>query len=580
MKILLTSLNAKFIHANLAIRCLQSYCQKEFSSIGWREFTINDQIADIAAEIYREKAAIVAFSCYIWNIKATLAVADILKKVSPQTIIILGGPEVSYDPIEVLDQQPYVDFVVFGEGEETFHELLQSLSTTNFELANIAGLAYRKEGQVFKNQARKLINNLDLLPFPYQQDLDQLANKIIYYESSRGCPFQCQYCLSSTIEGVRLLSLDRVKKDLSIFMAAGVKQVKFVDRTFNCDRSRAFEIIKFILNQGSQTKFHFEVAADLIDSRLSDLLATAPDGILQLEIGIQSTNENTLQLVQRKMNLAQVKENVLKIGSLSHVHQHLDLIAGLPGESYSSFKNSFNEVMALKPDVLQLGFLKLLKGSGIRAKAEQYQYRYITEPPYEVLSNDSITYEEILKLKLIEDLLEKYGNSQRFKYSLSFFSSAFETPFDMYEQFAAYWVDNGYQKVAHSNEALFSIIYKFYISRVGINKLAFNELLKFDFFLHNKNARLPAFIKQKESVGFRERCWEFLKDQEKLLKFLPHYQSLPAKQIINKVHFEAFSYNIIDLIQEKSPQDNMALNETIILFDYPADKLSSWQVIF
>lgn len=568
MKIMLTSLNAKYIHSNLAIRYLNAYCHDDFPDIFIREYTINDRAEAVLGEIYKERADVVAFSCYIWNIGETLQIAANLKKVSPETIIVLGGPEVTYDPVDILSHNPYVDYIDYGEGEETFRQLLGYIKHNNVNIENILGLAYRTKGKCEKNQARPLIKDLDKIPFPYLENLKSFQNKIIYYESTRGCPFQCQYCLSSTIEGVRFFSLDRVKRDLTRFIEAGVKQVKFVDRTFNCNHQRALEIMKFLAGAPGDINFHFEVAADLIGREMLDFLATVPKGRFQFEIGIQSTNSDTLELIKRKMDLSKVKENVREIKSFGNIHQHLDLIAGLPAESYESFRNSFNEVYALKPDMLQLGFLKLLKGSGIRERAEGYGIKYTAEPPYEVLANDFLSYGKVLKLKRVEDLLERYGNSGRFKYSLPWLEGFFETTFDMYERLGNFWEERGYHLSSHKDSAIFEIIYNFFVHISRENHPVFSDLLKLDY-LRQGNLPLPKFLKRDYPQEFREKCWEFVKNSQNVTQYLPQYQEVSTKEIMKKVAFELFQYNVVDLINASpSLKKPIVPAETVLLFDY------------
>ena len=387
MKILLTSLNAKFIHSNLAIRYLKGYCEAYSSAdVAIREFTINDQIEKILASIYLEEPDVIGFSCYIWNIEETLKLASSIKQVIPRCKIILGGPEVSYDSREFMAKFPYIDFIMYGEGEETFRHFVETLENRS-DFSSVNGLVYRDGGRVIQNPPRSNMEDLDIIPFPYRDGLLGLENKIVYYETSRGCPFNCQYCLSSTIDGVRYFSLERVLDEIDFFIDRKVPQVKLVDRTFNCHPKRAKAIIEHIIRREGNTNFHFEIAAHIMDRDMLELLRKAPPGLFQLEIGVQSTNEHTLDSIQRKTDIGKIYQVVEKLHTPRNIHIHLDLIAGLPYEDYDSFADSFDDVYSMQPDNLQLGFLKLLKGSSIRQEASEHGYRYTTYAPYEVLGN-------------------------------------------------------------------------------------------------------------------------------------------------------------------------------------------------
>ena len=366
---LLIGINAKYIHTNLAIRYLKAYCNKQYQSIALKEFSINDSLDNVLKEVYCKHTHVYAFSCYIWNIDRVLKLCSNLKKLNPDAVVVLGGPEVSFDAETLITMHKYIDYIIRGEGEETFLELLQLLKSDMHNNAEILGLTYRLGNQIVSTPDRPLLQNLDIIPFPYE-DIKQLSNKIIYYETSRGCPFNCQYCLSSTLHGVRYFSMDRIKQELKQFIDLGVKQVKLVDRTFNCNKQHSLEIIKYIIKLQSKTNFHFEIGADLLDDEIIAVLATAPKDMFQFEIGVQSTNQIALREISRAMNIDKVKQNVLSLQQARNSHLHLDLIAGLPFEDFNSFGRSFDEVHQLLPDMLQLGFLKLLKGSGIRNRAK------------------------------------------------------------------------------------------------------------------------------------------------------------------------------------------------------------------
>ncbi|HHW48406.1 MAG TPA: B12-binding domain-containing radical SAM protein, partial [Clostridiaceae bacterium] len=393
MRTVLVALNSKYIHSSLAPWYLKAACGDGCGEIIVLEYTINDDIENVLGEIYSLKPDVAAFSCYIWNIGKALRLSENLKKVLPSVKIVLGGPEVSFDAEKIMEENQFIDYIITGEGEAAFKSLLTALKDLKDEpekslLSSIGSLVYRFDGNIFSNNPCELIKDLDQIPSPYTGEmLASTSDKVVYFESSRGCPFSCSYCLSSTIDGVRHFSLDRVKSELFKLIKAGVKLVKFVDRTFNCNKARAKEIFKFVIEHGENTAFHFEAAADLFDDEMIEMLSQAPSGRIQFEIGIQSTNMQTLAAVNRKSNLDRVFDNVRKLRQHGNIHLHLDLIAGLPYEDFCSFKTSFDAVYSLKPHNLQLGFLKMLKGSKIRREAYKYSYNYRSYPPYEVLGN-------------------------------------------------------------------------------------------------------------------------------------------------------------------------------------------------
>lgn len=558
MKVLLVALNARYVHSSLALRYLKSYHEKwadTENEVIIQEFTINDSIERVTAEIYKSKPDIVGFSCYIWNIVLILEIARRLKKVKEDLIILLGGPEVSFEPEKILEQYGFVDYIISGEGERAFLDFLKSFEKNN-----------QMPDKVIK---ASLIDDLGKIPFPYtDDDLKHLKDKIIYYESSRGCPFRCSYCLSSAVNGVRFMPMERVKTDLYSFIKAEVKQVKFVDRTFNCNKKRAMEIWSFLSEKAKPNmNFHFEICADLLDDEMLDFLNRVPTGLFQFEIGVQSTNVNTIRLINRSMDFEKVSASVKRIAQGENIHQHLDLIAGLPAEDYAYFRKSFNDVYKLKPERIQLGFLKLLKGSPIRRQASEFGYVYTDSPPYEVLKNNTLSYDEILRLKMIEDLLEKYYNTHRFDNALEYITGRFDTCFDFFEEFSFFWERNNLHTVSHSNEALYLLLLDFYESLFDDGSKLFKDILKFDFILHQKNYRLPERFCGPKIKNFKERCFEFLKDEENLKKHLPHYKGLTAKQIYKQVNFEPFSYDVMEVIKNKQntvPEPK----QVTILFDY------------
>ena len=573
MKVLLVSLNAKYIHTNLAIRYLKAFCEDlDDISFKIREFTINDQLHKILREVYREKADVIALSCYIWNIEETIRLVQLIKRVQSGVKIILGGPEISFNGCDWMKKIEEIDFIVKGEGEQTFYEILERLSRAT-KVSDVEGMVYRNaSGDIIENSDRKLIEDLDDIPFPYTGDLSSYKNKIIYYESSRGCPFNCQYCLSSTIRGVRFISMENAKSQLSFFIKAGVKQVKFVDRTFNCNKGRTKELLKFLIDQESKTNFHFEVAADLIDQEMLDIFKTAPIGLFQLEIGVQSTHKPTLKEIKRTNDFEKIKKVISRIKSFNNIHQHIDLIAGLPYENYPTFIKSFNDVYNIKADMLQLGFLKILKGSGIEFQKEKYGYQYTPFPPYEVLSNNDLSYGDVLKLKLVEEILEMYGNSHIFDYTIEYLiKKSYLHPFDFFESFSRFWEENNLFNKSHSQKKLYKIFID-YVKDKHINnyKILF-ELLKFDYLLSHR-APLPDFLIHASIKNYKEKSFEFLKDKDNIVKYLPEFLGQSAKKIYKHVHFEEFSIDFFEILSNEHEDINQ--NGGTLLFYFPKKQIN------
>jgi len=572
MKILLTTLNSKFIHSSLAIRYLKAVVEPmKKVDIELKEYTINMHQKDILIDLYKGNYDLIVFSTYIWNFNEITDLTKAIKKVAPKTKILLGGPEVSFLPEKEMEKNPSIDFIIFGEGEETFKEFIQRFSTNN-AYKGLKGLVYRDNGLIIKNGERALIETLDKIPFPYRDDLKDLDHRIIYYESNRGCPFNCSYCLSSTIKGVRYFSLSRVKKDMDFFLEKQVKQVKFVDRTFNVKKEHYFEIIKY-LNQKDNgvTNFHFEITASLLDQEVLDYLKTVRAGLFQLEVGVQTTNTNTLATINRGMNFSKIEETLEKIVSLENIHSHLDLIAGLPNEDYKSFLNSFDDVYALNGNKLQLGFLKVLKGSAMKENQEQYGLVYEDSPPYQIYFNKYITFDEIIILMGIEELLDIYYNSNYFKHSLEYLiKKKFMKPSRFYEAFYSYWCKNKLFKTQHSKLKKYRILLDFYNEYFETDD-KFNALLKYDYIL-NRNKKIDKLFKRIEPKGFRNKCHEFLQTQEHLMNFLPQFKNKNAKYIIKRVHFEIFEFDIKGYIE--SNYEVFIKEETTILFDYSESSLN------
>ncbi len=446
MDVLFVAVNAKYVHTNIAVRYLTGGCKAKGFDCSFAEFTINEQKDIILKKLYMADTNIYGFSCYIWNIGLVLEICKNLKKLKPQCKIVLGGPEVSFDGEKILTENEFVDFVFCGEGELLWAEFLKDIPETR---------------QVARGEK---MENMDELPFPYtDDDLKNIVEgeKLVYYETSRGCPFSCAYCLSSTTDGVRFLSFERVKTELKRFAEVGVMTVKFVDRTFNADKKRAMEIWKYCLSLPGDTCFHFEIGADLITDEAIEVLKTAPKGKFQFEIGVQTTNETTISEISRTMNFDVLSENVKILKEQTNVMLHLDLIAGLPFEDFESFKKSFDDVYRLRPHVLQLGFLKMLKGSRLRENADLYDMKFSDFAPYEIFSNKWISYPEIIILKGVEDVLERYMNSGRFCCTLKCIDGIIDSPFDFFEKLARFFDSRGFIGQGVKRITLYELLYEF-----------------------------------------------------------------------------------------------------------------------
>ncbi len=461
MKLLLTTLNSKYVHSNLAIRYLYNVVANSPFDVTLREYTINNERDYVFNEIIRDDYDIVCFSCYIWNIELINSLIEEIREAAPNIIIVVGGPEVSYDTEEYMTQNPCVDFVLRGEGEITFFNLLKSIYMEDYSFKYIKGLGYRIGKAVYINEEDDTID-FNEIPFPYET-IDFDKDKVIYYESVRGCPYNCSYCLSSIDKKIRPLNINRVRRDIGYFLMKNVKQVKFIDRTFNYYRQRALKIWDFLINNDNGvTNFHFEINGDLLNDEAVELLSHARPGMFQLEIGIQSTNPKTLKAVNRRENIYPLMYYVKKIIEAGNIHIHVDLIAGLPYEDYNSFANSFNRVYGLSADCLQLGFLKMLKGTEIRRDASKHGYKFRDNAPYEVISNNYMSALDIVKLKMVEKVFNLYGNRGGFEKSVDFLIKKLgSTPFNFYERLADFYYSRGYQDRSHSKENLYRILYEF-----------------------------------------------------------------------------------------------------------------------
>lgn len=574
MKVILSTLNSKFIHSCLAIRYLQGYVE-DLIHIDIKEYTINQNIDFIASDLYKLEPEIIGFSTYIWNLAETLKICKILKIVNPKIKIILGGPEVSFDGEKILEDNKFIDFIIYGEGEETFREFIKKTIDGNEDYDDIEGLIYFQGNKIIKNPPRPLIKDLNIIPSPYKNIGDEFENKIVYFESSRGCPFNCEFCLSSTIKGVRYFEINRVKEELNNLIEGKVRQVKFVDRTFNANKNYAMEIMSFIINKNPKDiNFHFEVTAHLLDREMLDFLSGVKEGLFQFEVGVQSTNLDTIDAIGRTTDFEKLRDITKEIKSHKNIHQHLDLIAGLPYEGYDSFRKSFNDVYEIRPEKIQLGFLKLLKGSGLRKDQEKYGFKYLDEPPYEVLENDFIKFKEIIKLKTIEDLVERYYNEGYFEHALEFIVyNHYTSPFDFYEDFSYYWEFKNYHKVSNSRNRLYEILIEFYKHKGFNNMVVFNELLRFDFIKNNKGSRIPNGI-----LGFKEDIkqsiiHEILKNEKVMEDCLEEYKELPTKKIIQDIAVETFSVNIFKIIEDGYNSTDYTIR-TDILFVYQKEVIN------
>ncbi|AEI39308.1 B12-binding domain-containing radical SAM protein [Paenibacillus mucilaginosus] len=486
--IVLSTLNAKYIHTSLALRYLKSFSEKDFPDIRIAEYTIKDPAMNIVMDLYQKQPDVVGFSCYIWNIEETIVVVSMLKKIMPQVTVVLGGPEVSYDTEYWMNRIPEVDFIVVGEGEETFHHLLTELSGSR-SFYSVFGTAYRKEGRVIINPPRPKLD-LNAIPSPHRfpEDIASLANRVVYFETSRGCPFSCQFCLSSIEVGVRYFDIDRTKSDLLYLIDSGAKLIKFVDRTFNIKRDYAMDMFQFLIENHRGCVFQFEITADIMRPEVLDYLAEhAPPGIFRFEIGVQSTNDLTNSLVKRRQNFTKLTRTVTKVKESGKIDQHLDLIAGLPEEDYNSFRKTFNDVFELGPEELQLGFLKMLRGTGMRHDAEKYGYIYMDHAPYEILGNDILPFSDLVRIKRVEDVLEKYWNAHRMDYTVGYLiRREFASAFDFFQEFGDYWEARGWQKIGHQLEDLFTRLHAFLKDR-GTKELQVIEgLMKLDYYGNHK----------------------------------------------------------------------------------------------
>lgn len=515
MKILLVACNAKYIHSNLAVYDLQAYASDYADHIVLKEYTINQQKDDIMRDIYLEHPDVVCVSCYIWNLSFVKELMADLIKILPGADFWAGGPEVSYDAEKFLTENSEFKGVMVGEGEETFKELAGHYVEKNPQnLKNMTGICYRDGDQIIHNGWRQIMD-LSSIPFIYK-DLSEFKNRIIYYESSRGCPFSCSYCLSSIDKKLRFRDTETVKKELQFFIDNKVPQVKFVDRTFNCKHDHAMAIWKYINeHDNGVTNFHFEISADLLREEELQEMSTMRPGLIQLEIGVQSTNPDTIKAIHRTMDFEKLKGIVDRIHSFGNIHQHLDLIAGLPYEDYDSFRHSFNDVYALKPQQLQLGFLKVLKGSHMMEMCKEYGIVYKTQEPYEVLSTKWLDYDHVLKLKTVENMVEVYYNSGQFQNTLEYLENFFPDAFSIYERLGSFYMEKGYGDVSHTRMRRYEILLEFLEDVPEISMDQVKDQMVYDLYLRENLKSRPGFVRDQKP--FERQVWDFRK-REKVAK--------------------------------------------------------------
>lgn len=574
MKVIASTLNAKYIHTNIAIRYLKAYAQPEFD-VELAEYTIKDPVMNIVTDLVRKKPDVIGFSCYIWNIEETIKVIKMIKKIDPSIHIAVGGPEVTYDVADWMNNIKEFDYIVIGEGEETFKQLLTELNGT-MNMENVHGLAFRENGQVRINPQR---NKLDLRelpsPFRFEEDIPHLSKRVTYIETSRGCPFSCQFCLSSIEVGVRYFDREKIKDDIRYLMKNGAKTLKFVDRTFNISRSYALEMFQFLIDEHLPgTVFQFEITADIMRPEVIEFLnKEAPAGLFRFEIGVQSTNDYTNELVMRKQNFDKLCRTVTMVKDGGKIDQHLDLIAGLPEEDYDSFKRTFNDVFAMRPEELQLGFLKMLRGTGLRLRAEDHQYIYMDHSPYEILGNNVLSFDDIIRIKQVEDVLEKYWNDHRMDATVEYLvTKVFPTPFDFFQEFGSYWEKKGWSRIGHQLEDLFKRLFEFLQSKEIADLDIAEGLMKFDYISKQKYKPRkpwwqPSFEKSERSKLYQSLLENPIQLGESFLSLQLNEKEIYKHTLSERLSFDIEQY-IKDGIIEKSDSVLLAY------FDSSTEKVS------
>ena len=591
MKALLVAVNAKYIHSNLGIYSIRAYGLAHgipASCLEIAEYTINQNPEEILADIYRRKPELIGFSCYIWNIREIMDLAVELHKVMPELPIWFGGPEVSYHAVTFVQEHPWLTGIMVGEGEETFLELYRAYECGT-ELEDVAGLVYRMERDLSKNADKNESPNMeratvesicspqeiiqtvsrpklpmDALVFPYE-DMEGLEHRIVYYETSRGCPFGCSYCLSSTDRQVRLRSMELVEQELQFFLDHQVPQVKFVDRTFNCQREHTMAIWNYIYeHDNGVTNFHFELSADLLTDEEIAYVSQFRPGLLQFEIGVQSTNVDTMKAINRVCDLQHLGDRVARIYVGRNIHQHLDLIAGLPYEDYASFRNSYNDVHSMKPDQLQLGFLKLLQGSPMEGKQEEYGIICQDRPPYEVLYTPWLSYDDVLRLKQVEAMTEQYYNSQQFEASRRYMESLFPTPFDFYQSLGTYYHEMAELGVHRSRIQNYEILLDFLATCTDGDRGILSQLMTYDLYARENLKSRPSFAHDDQDADWREKERVWYQDTRQLERYLPEYLDYGWKQTLRMTHLERFDLDVLRYLDEGT----LVMKACVLLFDY------------
>lgn len=571
MHIVFAALNAKYIHSSLACACLCQACRGPGRSVSLHEYTINENTGDILADLACLHPDVLCFSCYIWNIETILRIASDFKKVQPGCLIILGGPEASFSPGEILNDCQAVDAVVQGEGEITLPEVLAAWQE-GLNLDNIKGVAFRRQGMIANNPPREPAMDMNM-PNPAYDELMPLEGRILYYETSRGCPFNCSFCLSSAQGPVRWRRLENVEQDLKYLMKLGAREIKFVDRTFNADEVRARKIMEFILKEGKDGTFHFEIRAELMSDEFIDFLKTVPAGRFNFEIGVQSTCAEALRAVKRPSNWEKVRVNIARLRSETRIHIHLDLIAGLPHEDYSRFRKSFNDVLALQPHMLQLGFLKMLKGTALRESAGQYGYIFQEHPPYQILNNDFITYYELHKLQQIEELLEIYYNSGVFKRILRYINSSVYPGdfFAFFESFSQYWLEQGLFRRNPRREKSYAILLDYLNVLHPRHRMQSLQIIKIDYLENQGPQRLPHDLPAALSSDCSTILYGWLQDSDFVMNNLPELQGLRVGERRRRVHLEYVTVH---------PQTLQECSEPVpVLFVYPPGRRRAGRII-
>lgn len=576
MKIIASTLNAKYIHTSLSIRYLKSYAEPEYD-VELAEFTIKDPSMNIVTDLFSRKPDVIGFSCYIWNIEETIKVIQMLKKIQPSLVIVLGGPEVTYDAPEWMDRIPEADCIVLGEGEQTFKLLLESIEAKKC-LSQVNGIVYRENGKVIVNPGA---NKLDLKelpsPFRFKEDLPQLSKRVTYIETSRGCPFSCQFCLSSIEVGVRYFDREKVKEDIRFLMKNGAKTIKFVDRTFNISRSYALEMFQFLIDEHLPgTVFQFEITADIMRPEVIQFLNdNAPKGLFRFEIGVQSTNDDTNELVKRKQNFAKLTRTVTMVKEGGKIDQHLDLIAGLPEEDYTSFKKTFNDVFALGPEELQLGFLKMLRGTGLRLNASQHDYVYMDHSPYEILKNNVLSFEDIIRIKQVEDVLEKYWNDHRMDETMGFLiNHVFPTPFDFFQEFGTFWDQKGWSRIGHQLEDLYKRLQQF-LKETAPEYTSISEgFMKYDYLMTHKFKPRKPLWDDSLSKEERDKVYKMILENPDLLGSKFANKQFTEKELYKHTVLEALPFNLQEY--HNSGKTNTEKTYLLVHFDPILSKTESY----